>query len=145
MIDPLTALGLVGNILAFAEAGLKIVRSSYQFYRSKEDAHQELLDLQVYAGHVMAMSDKIDTATSVRSSTSSDLSALQKCAKTSKELNGELSSLFQNLKIDPKPTIWKAIGCACRTLYHSSKLRDVKGRLETLRQIATDCMIGDIR
>jgi hypothetical protein len=37
-MDPLTAIGLAGNILAFIDFGTKLVTAAYEVYESKEGA-----------------------------------------------------------------------------------------------------------
>jgi hypothetical protein len=119
-MDPITALGVAGNVLQIVQVAGSIVSKAYRIYKSSDGALVENLDVEAAASGLRGLTWRLDL--SLRGETSTCLAENEqllsevcwKCMETSNELIG----LLEELKIRTTgPRRWASLRKALESIW----------------------------
>jgi hypothetical protein len=144
-IDPLTALGIAGNVIQFVDFASKLVSKGGQYYRSADGALLQHTELSAAAENLQRLSHGLGTSLRIEQSIPStkpyeplreyNLAELglwhanSECYKLAKEL----SKALEDLKVSGKHRRWESFRQAFRTLWSEEKIETLSKRLDSAR------------
>lgn len=147
-LDPLTCIGLAGNIVQFLDFSIKIVSESYQIYSSATGSTKRNEEAEFVASDFLSTTERIADSLSppgtdiVLNKYEQKLENLRlKCAAIAQELLAKLNKL----NVNGKKTILKSLGKALRKFWSSSVIDDLQRRLESLRSELEMEILVDIK
>jgi hypothetical protein len=140
MMDPLSTIGLVGNIVQFVDFGSKLISKSVELYRSTEGALDENLDTETATNHLKDLNEKLKNgAKSTGDTTLKDL--CEACDKVARELLEALDKV----KVKGKHEKWKSIRKALRSVWSKEHIEELEQRLARLRAELNLHLVVDLR
>jgi hypothetical protein len=96
-MDPLTIIGLVGNIIQLVDFSGKLIPKSTELYQSGEGALAENINTETATNHLVLLNSKLKNA----ASTTGD-SALERLCKSCGTAADELLAALDNVKVKGK-------------------------------------------
>jgi hypothetical protein len=130
MLDPITALGIAGNVAQFIDFGLKATSKAREIHQSARGVTAENADLELITKDLVAVNAQLYTSVG----SSGDAEALeelcQRCAKTA----DQLISALESFKIKGTKTKWKSARKALKTLWGREAVEEMKSRLLGFRE-----------
>jgi hypothetical protein len=140
MMDPLSTIGLVGNIVQFVDFGSKLISKSVELYRSTEGALDENLDTETATNHLKDLNEKLKNgAKATGDTTLKDL--CEACDKVARELLEALGKV----KVKGKHEKWKSIRKALRSVWSKEHIEELEQRLARLRAELNLHLVVDLR
>jgi len=148
MPDPLTCIGLAGNIVQFLDFSIKIVAEGYQIYDSATGTAKINEDAEFVASDLVSITERLGdslkppgiiTVLNQNEQRLDDLSL--KCAQIAQELIEKL----EKLRIKGKKTFWKGLGKALRRAWSKDEIDRIQSRLENLREELETEVLVDIK
>jgi hypothetical protein len=129
MLDPLTAIGLVGNIVQFVDFGCKIVSKTTETYRSADGLLKENADLELVTNDLISINTILTTSSAVATADP----ALDKLCTGCIEVSTELLAALAKVKAGKDPTKWRSVRKALRSVWSKDKISDLEARLGGFR------------
>ena len=140
MMDPLSTIGLVGNIVQFVDFGSKLISKSVELYQSTEGALDENLGAETATNHLKDLNEKLkNDAKSTGDTTLKDL--CEACDQVARELLEALDKV----KVKGKHEKWKSIRKALRSVWSKEHIEELEQRLARLRAELNLHLIVDLR
>jgi hypothetical protein len=135
MIDPLTALGLAGNIVQFIDFTLTLVSGTRKIRDSVAGTGSHADQLQVIADQLRHR--KSDLAEfSARSSASSHVdSELARVATDSETLADELISVVSTIKAKKPGKVWDSFKAALKEIWKEDQIQHILQRVIALQTV----------
>ncbi|KAN0112459.1 hypothetical protein V8E51_005410 [Hyaloscypha variabilis] len=129
MMDPITALGVAGNVIQFLELGVKAVSKAREIQHSSNGALVEHIEIGVLTEDISAVAVKL--AASAGAATGNDrLDCIcEQCTIVAKEL----SEALKEMKADGKKSRIKSARKALKAMWGKKRVEDMKRRLEGYR------------
>ncbi|KAF2803353.1 uncharacterized protein BDZ99DRAFT_400033, partial [Mytilinidion resinicola] len=133
MLDPLTAIGLAGNVVQFVDFTAKLIAEGRAIYKAGATSENE--DLEVITRDLIGLNGKLLSVSppdsgSVQESEDEDL---QHLAKRCVELGKELLSILEDLRMSGSYTRWDSFRMATRTVRKKDKIEGIQKRLNDIR------------
>jgi cysteinyl-tRNA synthetase len=128
-MDPLTIIGLVGNIVQFVDFSGKLISKSTELYQSSEGALAENINTETVTNHLVLLNNKLKNA-----ATSTSDSALERLCKSCGTAADELLAALDNVKVKGKQTKWKSMRKALRSVWSKEEIKELERRLARLRE-----------
>ncbi|KAH6683967.1 hypothetical protein B0J14DRAFT_458323, partial [Halenospora varia] len=126
-MDPLTALGLAGNVVQFVDFGSKLLSSSVQLYKSTTGTLKVNDELELVAAEIKALTSKL--------SSEEDLGAnFQKICNETVDIANNILMRLDKLKIGGKNRVWKSLWQAINVAWTAEELANLVDRLERLKR-----------
>jgi hypothetical protein len=119
-MDPLTAIGLVGNIVQFVEFGLKLISKSASLYRSSEGTLLENSAIEAATAHLLILNEKLQDNTN----TTGDATLERLCEKC-RLIGEELQKTLKKVVVDKKGHVWTSVRKAIRSLWSKEQIEDL--------------------
>lgn len=145
-MDPLTAVGLAGNIIQFVDFSMKILSGSVQLYSSASGATEEHDELESLTRNLRDLANRTRYETPVLPRTNrSSLSAKSKevlkslseeCVKVADEMLDALDSI----KVKGDRRAWKSVLQALRTVWREGHVNNLQRRLGRISRQLIDGM-----
>ncbi|OCL14115.1 hypothetical protein AOQ84DRAFT_281775 [Glonium stellatum] len=141
VLDPLSALGLCGNIVQFIDFGAKLISKSTELYKSASGASAENLDLALIADDLRALSESLaDPASAISASgramnippTNNEL-RIQVLAQKCRELAEQLLDVIESLQVRGPHRRWASFRQALNSVLKKGKLKELDERLQQYR------------
>jgi hypothetical protein len=129
MPDPLTAIGLVGNIVQFIDFGCKIVSKTTETYKSADGVLKENADLEIVTNDLISINTILTTSSAA---TSAD-PALENLCLGCVEVSTELLAALAKVKAGKDPTKWRSVRKALRSVWSKDKISSLEARLGGFR------------
>lgn len=131
-MDPLTAIGLASNIIAFVDFASELVSSAHEIYKS--GALQENVDISSLVTVLSLHVNKLKQATSksVPTQTERQLQSLaSKCADFAEDISKDL----KKLQVNPNGTskTLNSVGAALRTAWKQKGIKEKVDKLNSFR------------
>ena len=130
-MDPLTAIGLVSNILSFIDFSVEIVRGAREIYESGSGVLEENRSQEAIAKEVKRFSSKLippdDTALA------GEDKALCVLAKECEALSRQLLDLLEKVKPKDPKSKTQSLRAAWKTKANKPKMMDLERRLDNCR------------
>jgi hypothetical protein len=125
-LDPLTALGLAGNVIQFVDFACKLFKGTRSIYKSSSGVGKENDVLETIAADLSRLVSGIvicpEHSVELRS-----LASQAKCIST------ELLNALENVRVHGQKTKWKCFVAALKEAWNSSRLDEMSGRLFALQ------------
>jgi hypothetical protein len=129
MLDPLTAVGLVGNMVQFIDFGCKIVSNTTKMYRSADSLLKENADLEIVTNDLISINTILTTSGAV---TTAD-PALDKLCTGCLEVSTELLAALAKVSAGKDPTKWRSVRKALRSVWSKDRISGLEARLGGFR------------
>jgi hypothetical protein len=144
MMDPVTALGLAGNIVQFLDFSTKLVGKAHDIYKSPDGSLAENLDFEKVGQTMRILHSKLQTESNP--SYDSEMEGLldgicASCDATAKEL----LEILDTLKIQGKKTAWRSMQHAIKCIKGKATVLEIHGRLTHLRDQLETTILVDLR
>jgi len=129
MLDPITALGVAGNVVQFIDFGLKATSKAREIHRSADGALAENVDLEVVTADLGAVAGKF-LARGLPMTGSDGLDDIsRRCTKAAMELLAAL----EELKAWGQKSKVKSVRKALKAIWGKRRVENMKKRLEGFR------------
>jgi hypothetical protein len=125
-LDPLTALGLAGNVFQFVDFACKLFQGTRSIYKSASGVGKENDVLETITADLSRLVNNI-VISSEHSEELRSLTAQAKCICT------ELLEALEGVRVHGQKTKWKCFVAALKEAWSSSRLDEISGRLFALR------------
>lgn len=155
--DPLSALGLAGNVVQFVQFISSIISKTQEIRRSTAGVSAGNFELKAVAENVSELSDRLSTpgssiATRARTplhacgKTETEEAPIYRIASSCKSIANELLSTVEELEVANGPHHkWRSFRQALKTVWKKDKISELQGRLDQLRSQMTIYIVSRIR
>ena len=131
-MDPISALGLAGNIIQFIDFGCKLFSKTKAIY--KDGSLTESIDMQVVTDDLRQYSEKLrqglQSSGTQQLGFSEDEKALLSMCDGCLQVAGEIDKALQALKLQSKPGKCKSFRHAIKSVWSDKRLAELKRRLD---------------
>lgn len=164
MLDPLTALGVAGNIVQFVDFTVKLMSKSHELYKSTDGALVGNKDLEAIAANLNRLTERLRTdmnrhllppvkVIKLRDDVSSKYAERERALKLQDytpenraeielgEINakcgdvaGDLISILRMFKVEGKNNKWKSFRMALKTVWDEDQIQNAVSRLIECRK-----------
>jgi hypothetical protein len=145
MLDPLTALGLAGNIVQFVDFGFKLVSDSIETYRSVDGGLSTNVELGSITEDLSLVAGNLGSMNEVGNRFSKDERALIKLSDQCKALADKLLDVLHGLAVTGSHKKWKSVRQALRSVWKDGEIQDVRRRLNDFRSQLTLRLVAILR
>jgi N-terminal domain on NACHT_NTPase and P-loop NTPases len=133
MLDPLTAIGLAGNIITFIDFSYELFMSTKKIYSSASETHSGSNSLETLSSNLRDIAKKLQTPIAPppqgQQLPSDDLQNLARnCYKAAAELLEVLEKLAPKNK-----SIWNSFLSALKTEWRKERIDEMGRRLDSFR------------
>ena len=135
-MDPITALGVAGNVVQFLDFGRKLVYTSFEICKapngasaSNKESEMLLKDFIESIDTVSADLLQYDNKLSLNIQQTPSSSGLQEIVDHCKALTVNLLARYENLKLHRKSGRWKSLMRAVKCMWKEPELQDLNERL----------------
>jgi hypothetical protein len=130
MLDPVSAIGLASSIISFVDFSSKLIKGSYEVYKSTkgmtaEDAHNNTVLL-----------DLLSVTEALKSNVKGESShhkALRKLAADCVDASQELSDIMEELTATEGNRVWKSVEVKWKSMTKSKRVASIDQRLNAYR------------
>ena len=144
MLDPLTAIGLAGNIVQFVDFCTKVVSKAHRIYRSTDGSLAENFDAETISRDLLYLTTKIE-AGSGPSLASDDEQALQNLCTGCNDVAQELLTVLGSLRSGTKLGKWKSLKQALKNVWSKGRIEALQTRLAGFREELDLHVLIDLR
>lgn len=146
MLDPITALGLAGNIVQFVDFSTKLVGKAHEIHSSINGTLAENVNAETVAQTLVVLQSKLraneQDATSFDDDTGSLLEGLCKsCDETAREL----LIILEAFKTQGKRTQWKSMRHAIKSVRGKGAVLEIFQRLHHFRELLEMTILVELR
>jgi RNA binding exosome subunit len=128
-LDPITALGVAGNIVQFIDFGLKATSKAREIHKSAAGALQENVDIEAIAEDLAAAITELEFS----STTPTDNGNLEDICARCKKTADDLSNALRLLKVEGKISKAKSARHALKAILGKKGVEEMKKKLEDFR------------
>ena len=139
-MDPLTIIGLVGNIVQFVDFSGKLISKSTELYHSSEGALAANIGTETATNHLVLLNNKLKNA----AITTGD-GALERLCKSCGTVADELLAALDKVKVKGKQDKWKSIRKALRSVWSKEEIMELERRLARFREELNLHIVVDLR
>lgn len=139
-MDPISALGLAGNVVQFLDFGGRLVSKGKEIYKSSDGTTESVIELElIYEG----LSEVVDNLRTPQASTTSRSdspdSRLIRLAQACHEVAQNLLDITESLTLDPntRHRRWRSFRQALKSVWKQGRIDELEDRLSTFRQEIT--------
>jgi hypothetical protein len=148
VLDPVTAVGLAGNIVQFIELSGNVISKSHEIYKSSSGAVRDIIELERLTQAVIALDSQI--CGTIRppgtlSALTKEQQQLEDVRAHCMDIASELMKALKELKISDAPKKWKSFRKALRTVWEKKKIESIEMRLAACKNQLTMHAIIDMR
>lgn len=129
MLDPITALGIAGNIVQFIEFGIKATSKAREIHRSADGALGENVDLELLTADLAAVTKKLE----IPGSRTTGIDGLDDICRRCTEAASELLAALEWMKITGQKSRVKSTRKALKAMWGKRRVEEMKMRLEGYR------------
>ena len=138
-MDPLSAIGLAGNIVAFVEFTSKLVSGAYEIYSSSARTTDEYADLEKVIEDVHAVTRRVSY--SPVPAVTDDEIALLDLVKNCRKLSEDLIRALKRLQAKNPKSKSESFRVAWRALREKGKLESLEKRIDRFRRQILDRIV----
>lgn len=141
-VDPLTAIGLAGNIVQFIDFGTKIVSKAHDIHTSATGATRDVSDLNHVTEELRRTSQVLRNGLASVGGDDSNLEILcRACIETAQKLIVVLRELTAN----ESPSKWKSVRQALKSVWKKEEIESMRQSLAGYRAQLTLHVVVDLR
>jgi len=145
MLDPLTALGLAGNVVQFVEFLVQLLDKAHEVHKSAQGTSQENLDIETVAETIRALQTKLGIRdSSTRDEYQADDSLVRLCSSCD-ETAKELLDVLDKFKLQGKRSPWKSMRHTIKTVRGQTAVLSICERLKRFQEILELTILVDLR
>lgn len=127
-MDPLSALGVAGNVIAFVDFTAKLFKSTHELYHSASGSSSTVTSLAILSDELSALSNSF----APEDLKSLDLSNVaSRCDDIAKEIQALVNKL--TLKGPNKAGCWSSFAVALRTVMSDGQVRSLEKRVDQVQ------------
>ena len=146
MLDPMAALGLVGNIVQFVDFSIKLVGKAHEIHKSVDGALAENLDTETVARTLRKLQSKLKIDEKHNMTYDSETEGLleglcESCDGTAKEL----LDILEGFKAQGKMTPWKSMRHAIKNVKGKAAVLEISARLWGFRKLLDTTILVELR
>jgi hypothetical protein len=150
MLDPLTAVGLVANVLQFVDFGIKVVSKGQEIYRSAEGLPLNYLDFKAISRDLGLLTGQIERSlnSASRSNLSPEDEELASLSKECYEIARELSEAVKPLSTRPVSgpgRVFKSARQGFKVIWNKDKVDGIAERLRNYREALDTRILVSLR
>ena len=136
-MDPVTALGVAGNVITLVELGAKIFSTSREVFQKGQV--EEYFDLELVVKNIRNISQDLEaslqsTESSAKSAQSEHEVILRRLAERIQEICQEISQVLTKIHIKGRQNKWSSLRAAIRTIWNEDRINALRKRLDEIRQ-----------
>jgi hypothetical protein len=143
VLDPLTAIGLAGNLVQFVDFSSKIVSKAKEIYNSAEGCLPEHNDAVTITKCLQTLNSKLQGR--IRTPTTANEQVLQELWVGCEEVAQELLGVLEIPKLEGNKSKWKSVGRALKDVRRGHKIERISKRLVHLRERLILTLLVDLR
>ncbi|KKA23702.1 kinesin light chain 1, partial [Rasamsonia emersonii CBS 393.64] len=128
-MDPLSVVGLVGNIVQFVDFTGKLISKSVFLYHSGKGVLPENIDIETATKHLVLLNTKLKDA-----ATSTGSRELQRLCTSCGDVADELLAAVDKVKVKGEPGKWKSVQKALRSVWSKDDIEGLEKRLARFRE-----------
>jgi hypothetical protein len=146
MLDPLTALGLAGNIVQFVDFTIRLFEDAHKIHKSAHGALQENLDVETVAKtiRILQMKLRLPRGHSMIADGKAENSLEQLCSSCD-EIAEELLEVLGKLKVQGNKSPWKSMRQAIKSIKGKAVVAEICGRLKRSQEALELTILVDLR
>ena len=129
MLDPITSIGLAGNIVQFVDFSWGLLRETKDLYNSSEGTTADIDVLESISNDIIDLDDTL-TAPSAAGAIPQQMRDL---ASQCKEIAQELLLILDKVKAKEPRKKWRSFVAALRSVWKKEQIENLVKRLERLR------------
>jgi len=129
MLDPITALGVAGNVVQFIDFGLNATSKAREIHRSADGALAENVDLEVVTKDLAVVAQKLETRGGATTGSGGLDDICRRCTEAAKELLAAL----QGFRTSDQRRRVTSVRKALKSILGKRLVDDMKTRLEGFR------------
>ena len=134
MLDPLTALSVVGSVISIIDFGCKLLSQSQEIYQSRSGATKDnVTHAEITSDIRMLYKDLKENNQRFQRSNADDIALGALIDKCDQEAIN-LLELLDTLKVDPNATQWTSFRKAIRSARKKGKVEDIEKRLLNIQK-----------
>jgi hypothetical protein len=146
VLDPISALGLAGNVVQFVEFCGNVVSESRRNYRSTTDTSLENTELESIAEDLRRLTTQLHSSDGDRAISAAGDQELTKLLVSCNEVADELLRAVELLKVKQGPhRKWNSFRQAFLSVLSKDKLARLQSRLAAIREQITLHLVSSIR
>jgi len=134
-MEPVSAIGLAGNILQFVEFGIRVVSKGYKIYRSVDGCLVENLDLEIVTSDLVLLQKKIQTSKPhiIVNEVEDDDQNLRALTQRCSDLADELLEKLNKAKAQGRFRKWKSLRQAIKSVWSKKDVDEMANRLQSFK------------
>ena len=144
MLDPLTAIGLAGNIVQLVDFCTKVVSKANRIYRSADGSLAENFDAETVSRDLLYLTARIE-AGSRPSLASDEEHALEDLCTGCNDVAQELLAVLGSLRSGNKLGRWKSFKQALKNVWSKDRIEVLQTRLAGFREELDLHVLIDLR
>lgn len=129
MLDPITALGIAGNVVQFIDFGLKDTSKAREIHGSRSGVLEENIDIEVLTADITAVTTKLNT---FGTQTSGHNGLDDICKRCTTAANNLLAAL-NDLKVQGQKSKIKSVRKALKHQWGKHNVDEMRSNLEGFR------------
>ncbi len=146
VLDPLSAIGLAGNVIQFIDFGCSILAEARENYRSASGTSEENIELGNVAESLHQFTVRLQHSKDGQNPLTGTDEAFMKVLESCQGVADELLQAAQRLKVKDGPNKrWNSFRQALSTVWHKEKMSGIQKRLSFLREQVTLCLVSSVR
>lgn len=146
VLDPLSAIGLAGNIVQFIDFSCNILSESRKTYRSATGTSTENVELENVAESLRQFTAQLQTSANGQTPHPGANQAFEKVLESCRGVADELLHAIERLKVQDGPhRRWRSFRQALITLWRKEELSGMEKRLSFLREQVTLHLVSSVR
>lgn len=135
-MDPLTAIGLAGNLVQFVDFGIRVVSKGFKIYRSVDGCLIENLDLEVVTSDLLVLQKKLGDSkprANAKDPELEDFKSLEPLIKRSSDLAEKLLEKLNAAKAQGRFRKWKSLRQAVKSVWSKREVDEMADRLQAFK------------
>jgi hypothetical protein len=128
-MDPLSAIGLASNIIAFMDLASKLISRTYEAYNSSTGTSKEITDLTQVIGDLQATARRLSNQ--VWPARTDDEVAVLNLSRKCQDLSNDIVDILTKLQMKGRKSKLKNIQVAWKTMREKGNLEAIEKRLNT--------------
>ena len=146
MLDPMTALGLAGNVVQFVDFSIKLLGDAHEIHKSAQGSLQENLDVEKVTEIIRTLQMKLRTqdGDNINANGKAE-NSLERLCLSCDETAEELLEALEKLKVQGKRSPWKSIRQAIQSIKGKTAVVELCGRLKRFQDAIELTILVDLR
>ena len=129
-VDPMSALGLAGNVVQFVDFASKLIAKGNKYYNAADGALVEHTELKTAARCLKDLRRVLGTSRNGPSTLSAEEQALDKVIHDCNDIASEIVDVLNQLRVSETHQKWKSFRQVFKTVWNKEKVEEMLRRLD---------------